>query len=70
MQRLYGSDDLFPEGPVELPFTIQVGRADEWRRVADTSLASPDDIAESGKGTPISSHQARVKARSIVVLER
>jgi len=54
----------------DLPFTIQVGRADEWRRVADTSLASPDDIAEPGKGTPIYSHQVQVKARSIMVLER
>src|SRR5208283_5159779 len=54
----------------DLAFTIQEGREDEWRRVADTSLASPDDIAEAGKGYPISSHQYLVKARSIVVLER
>jgi len=54
----------------DLPFTIQVGRADEWRRAADTSLASPDDIAEPGKRTPIFSHPVRVKARSIMVLER
>jgi isoamylase len=54
----------------DLPFTIQVGRADEWRRVADTSLASPDDIAEPGKGTPIFSLERLVRARSIMVLER
>jgi isoamylase len=54
----------------DLVFTIQEGRADEWRRVVDTSLASPDDIAEPGKGTPFFSLQRLVKARSIVVLER
>jgi hypothetical protein len=54
----------------DLAFTIQEGQAGEWRRVADTSLASPDDIAEAGKGYPISSLQYLVKARSIVVLER
>ena len=54
----------------DLAFTIQEGQAGEWRRVADTSLASPDDIAEADKGYPISSLQYLVKARSIVVLER
>jgi glycogen operon protein len=53
-----------------LLFAIQVGRVDEWRRIADTSLASPDDISEPGKGTPIYIHSAQVKARSIMVLER
>ena len=54
----------------DLVFTIQEGRAEEWRRVVDTSLASPEDIAETGKGHPISSLQHVVKARSIVVLLR
>ncbi|MGO9018513.1 MAG: glycogen debranching protein [Syntrophobacteraceae bacterium] len=54
----------------DLAFTIQEGQAGEWRRVADTSLASPDDIAEAGKGYLISSLRYLVKARSIVVLER
>jgi pullulanase/glycogen debranching enzyme len=54
----------------DLVFTISEGRADEWRRVVDTSIASPDDIAEPGKGHPVSSLQYQVKARSIVVLER
>ena len=54
----------------DLAFTIQEGQADEWRRVADTSLASPDDVAEAGTGYPIPSLQYLVKARSIVVLER
>ncbi len=54
----------------DLEFTIQEGRTDEWRRVVDTSLASPEDIAEQGKGHPIASLQYPVKARSIVVLQR
>jgi len=51
-------------------FAIQEGQADEWRRVVDTSFASPGDIAESGKGHPISNLQQVVKARSILVVER
>ena len=54
----------------DLIFTIQEGRAVEWRRVVDTSLASPEDNAETGEGHPISSLQHVVKARSIVVLLR
>src|SRR5271157_2063247 len=54
----------------DLIFTIQEGPAEEWRRVVDTSLPSPEDIAETGKGHPISSLQHVVKARSIVVLLR
>jgi isoamylase len=54
----------------DLIFTIQEGRAEEWRRVVDTSLASPEDIAETGKGHPVSSLQHVVKARSIVLLLR
>jgi glycogen operon protein len=54
----------------DVAFTIQEGRADEWRRVVDTSLASPEDIAEKGEGYPVSSLRYPAKARSIVVLER
>ena len=54
----------------DLTFTIQEGRADEWRRVADTGLETPDDIADAEGGFPIYSLQYPVKARSIVVLER
>jgi glycogen operon protein len=54
----------------DLIFTIQEGRVEQWRRVVDTSLASPEDIADTGKGHPISSLQNVVKARSIVVLLR
>ena len=31
-----------------LTFEIQEGRSDEWHRVIDTSLASPDDVSEPG----------------------
>jgi glycogen operon protein len=51
-------------------FAIQEGRADEWHRVVDTSLASPEDIVEPGTQKSISSLQHLVKARSIVVIER
>jgi glycogen operon protein len=54
----------------DLIFTIQEGRVEEWRRVVDTSLPSPEDIAEPGKGSPLSSLQHVVRARSIVVLLR
>ncbi len=54
----------------DLIFTIQEGRPEEWRRIVDTSLASPEDIAETGRGHPISSLHHAVKARSIVVLMR
>ncbi len=54
----------------DLIFTIQEGRAEEWSRVVDTSLASHEDIVETGTGYPISSLQHVVKARSIVVLLR
>jgi len=54
----------------DVVFTVQEGRAGEWRRVADTGLSSPDDIAETGKGHPLSRLEVPVQARSIVVLER
>ena len=31
-----------------LEFEIQEGTAEEWRRIADTALPSPDDFSESG----------------------
>ena len=35
----------------DLTFTIQEGRPEEWRRIVDTSLASPEDIARDGRRT-------------------
>ena len=54
----------------ELHFTIQEGQAEQWHRVVDTSLATPEDIAESGKEKPVSDLEYMVKARSMVVLMR
>ncbi len=51
-------------------FTIQEGASAEWRRVVDTSLESPDDIAEPGNEEALQSLRYKVKARSIVILIR
>jgi hypothetical protein len=51
-------------------FTVQEGREGDWRRVVDTGLSSPDDIAEAGKGHPVSRLDVPVQARSILVLEQ
>lgn len=53
-----------------LPFVVQDGRLNEWRRVIDTSLPSPNEILLPGKGRPLRSRVYDVKARSVVVLER
>ena len=52
----------------ELPFVVQEGTEKEWRRVVDTSLASPDDFAEPG--VPLQSLKYVVAPRSVVVLIR
>lgn len=51
----------------DLAFTIQEGTAQDWRRVADTSLPSPQDFAEPGNEPRLQSLEYVVKARSIVV---
>ena len=53
-----------------LRFRIQEGRAADWLRVVDTSLASPQDIAETGKERAPASLDYDVGPRSIVVLTR
>jgi len=52
----------------ELDFHIQEGAAQEWVRVVDTALASPDDFAE--KGAPSSGLSYKVAPRSVVVFLR
>jgi len=52
----------------DLSFTIQEGTAQDWRRVADTSLPGPQDFAEPGTEPRLQSLEYLVKARSIVVL--
>jgi isoamylase len=54
----------------DLPFAIQEGRKEEWRRIVDTALPSPQDIVEQRAGVPLSSLQVLAKARSVVILER
>jgi isoamylase len=54
----------------DLTFTIQEGRPEDWCRIVDTSLASPEDIAWTEEGYPVSGLQHVVKARSIVVFLR
>jgi glycogen operon protein len=53
-----------------LDFVVQEGRAQQWRRVVDTSLQSPQDIADRGLEAAIPSLTCRVQPRSIVVLIR
>jgi glycogen operon protein len=52
----------------ELPFEVQEGRAEEWKRIVDTALPSPDDF--SALGLPVRSVRYLVAPRSTVVLLR
>ncbi|NTU81063.1 MAG: glycogen-debranching protein, partial [Chloroflexales bacterium] len=64
---LYVMINAFGEG---LSFTVQEGAAVEWRRVVDTSLSSPNDIAEPGREPGLASLEYCVGPRSVVVLFR
>jgi isoamylase len=68
-----GDDDLYVLINAywkDLTFTTQEGQAGEWLRVVDTSLPSPDDLAEPGQEMRLDSLQYPVGARSVVVLRR
>ena len=52
----------------EVPFRIQEGTPQDWARIVDTSLPTPDDFAELG--VPLKHATYRVAPRSIVVLVR
>ena len=52
----------------ELQFQIQEGAPQDWVRIVDTALPSPDDFSESG--LPLHRSQYQVCPRSIVVLVR
>jgi glycogen operon protein len=52
----------------DLEFEIQEGTAQEWRRIVDTALPSPDDF--SAHGRPLKSAKYLVSPRSVVVLLR
>ena len=53
-----------------LDFTIQDGAAGEWRLVIDTSLDTPNDIADDLLGDAVGHQTYRVGSRSVVVLVR
>jgi hypothetical protein len=50
-------------------FHIHEGAAEEWKRVLDTSRASPDDIAEPDHEWALELLDYDVAPRSVVVLE-
>jgi isoamylase len=52
----------------DLEFELQEGTPQDWRRVVDTALASPDDFSENG--VPLDRAKYVVIARSVVVLLR
>ncbi len=52
----------------ELEFEIQEGTAQEWNRIVDTALPSPDDFSDHG--VPMNETRYVVASRSIVVLLR
>jgi isoamylase len=52
----------------ELEFNVQEGTAQEWKRITDTSLPSPDDFSDDG--IPLERTNYRMAPRSIVVLRR
>jgi glycogen operon protein len=66
-----GDDDLYVMINAyweQLDFNVQEGTAQEWRRIVDTALPSPDDF--SGDGIPLEQPKYLVAPRSIVVLCR
>jgi glycogen operon protein len=66
-----GDDDLYVmiNGYWQaLEFTIQEGQAGDWRRVVDTSLDSPADIAEPGQEVQLARLTYMLEPRSVVVL--
>jgi isoamylase len=52
----------------ELEFNIQEGTPQEWKRIVDTSLPSPDDFSRDG--IPLVQTKYKLAPRSIVVLLR
>ena len=51
-----------------LEFHVQDGTAQEWKRIVDTSLPSPNDFSE--QGLPLEEAKYVVAPRSMVVLVR
>ena len=51
-----------------LEFQVQEGTAQEWKRIVDTALESPEDFSEGGQ--PLQAANYSVAPRSVVVLLR
>ena len=67
-----GDDDLYVMINAhweEQIFEIQEGEPKDWRRVVDTSLASPEDFAEPGAEVALEMRSYPVAPRSLVVLK-
>jgi len=62
---IYAMINAYWEG---LEFNVQEGTAQEWKRIVDTALPSPDDFSDDG--IPLGQTKYRVAPRSIVVLCR
>ncbi len=52
----------------KLEFNVQEGTAQEWKRIVDTALPSPDDFSDDG--IPLERARYLLAPRSIVVLCR
>ena len=66
-----GDDDIYAMINAlweELLFHIQEDTAQEWKRIVDTVLPSPDDFSD--RGLPLERAKYLVAPRSIVVLLR
>ncbi len=66
-----GDDDIYAMINAyweELEFNVQEGTAQEWKRIVDTSLPSPDDFSDDG--IPLERAKYVLAPRSIVVLCR
>ena len=51
-----------------LQFQVQEGAPEDWVRIVDTDLPSPEEFSESG--APVEQSTYQVEPRSIVVLVR
>ncbi len=66
-----GDDDIYAMINAyweELEFNVQEGTAQEWKRIVDTALPSPDDFSDDG--IPLKRTKYLLAPRSIVVLCR
>jgi isoamylase len=50
----------------QLNFDVQEGKPEDWMRIVDTALASPEDFSEHGE--PLKAAAYSVAPRSVVVL--